>query len=71
MKQLQYERLFSALRRKAMTYLELQLLGVSTAPHKRLAEGEHTLRERGERLVRGRNRQGLVTFRVVKAEYRV
>ena len=61
----QAQKLHAALRRKALTYLEMQMLGISTAPHKRLAEGMHYLKP-GEKLVKG-ERKGLVTYRVTKA----
>lgn len=66
-KQTQAERLFKFCRRKAMTYMDLLMTGISTAPHKRLAEGEKYLAGRGEMLVRGKNKKGLRTFRVIKA----
>jgi hypothetical protein len=62
----QAERLFVHLRRKAMTYGEMEALGISTCPWKRLEEGRYLLRE-GEKLVRGK-RGDLVTWRVVKAK---
>lgn len=59
----QGRRLIAALKRKAMTYLEMNLLAVSVSPHKRIAEslGPH------ERLVKGRDKQGRTTWRVVSA----
>ena len=61
----QAERLYTLLRRKSMTYLELAMTGISTCAHKRLTEGQHLLRE-GERLVRNRDAKGRVVFRVVQ-----
>jgi hypothetical protein len=62
----QAERLFTLLRRKSMTYMDLMLTGISTCPHKRLSEGAHLLRD-SERLMRSKDAKGRVTFRVVKA----
>ena len=59
----QAERLYRHLRRKPHTYLEMLMLGISTCPHKRIAEGTHYLNV-GERIVRGTNKRGLVTFRI-------
>ena len=59
----QGRRLISALRSKQMghTYLEMQMLGISTSPQKRIVE---SLRE-DERLVKGK-RGNLITWRVIK-----
>lgn len=62
----QAERLYTLLRRRSMTYMELMLTGISTCPHKRLSEGQHLLRE-GEQLIRSTDKQGRVAFRVVQA----
>jgi hypothetical protein len=48
-----------------LTYGELQRLGVSTCPHKRLAEGVHYLKE-GESLVRIVGSDGLVRIRLTR-----
>jgi hypothetical protein len=61
----QGQKLLQACRRKAMTYGDLLALGVSTCPHKRLAEARRYLKQ-GERLLRGTNKRGLVTFSVIK-----
>lgn len=61
----QAEILYSHLRRRAMTTMEMLSLGVSVAPWKRLVEGQHYLKP-GEVLVKG-ERKGLRTYRVVKA----
>lgn len=60
----QAERLFSHLRRKAMTTMEMLSLGISVAPWKRIVEGLHHLKP-GEKLVKG-SRDGVRTYRVVK-----
>ena len=60
----QAERIFTHLRRKAMTYGEMLDLHVSTSPWRRVSEGLHHLKP-GEKLVKGQ-RKGLVTYRVSK-----
>lgn len=55
--------LLNACRRRPMTYGDLLALGISTAPWKRIAESARHLKP-GERLVRGTDRRGLVTFAV-------
>lgn len=62
----QAERLFVHLRRKAHTYLEMEALGISSCPWRRILSSLHLLRE-GEELVKG-ERNGLVTYRIVKAK---
>lgn len=59
-KRTQGRALISALKRKAHTYLEMQMLGISTSPQKRVIE---SLRpdERVEKVTR----RGLVAWRVV------
>lgn len=51
------------------TYGDLLLLGISTAPHKRLSEpsARASLRP-GERIEREKNAQGLVVFKIVRAK---
>lgn len=57
--------LWKLCKRRAMTYLDLALTCISTSPHKRLAEySKHA--PVGERLVRSKNKRGLVVFRVVR-----
>lgn len=63
----QGQQLLQACRRKAMTYLDLQLLGVSTSPHKRIEEAARRYLKPGERLDRRINKDGRVTFKVVRA----
>jgi hypothetical protein len=58
----QGRRLISMLKRKSMTYLEMNLLGISVSPQKRVAE---CLRD-DEVIVKGR-RDGRTTWRVVGA----
>jgi hypothetical protein len=62
----QAERLFVHLRRKAHTYLEMEALGISSCPWKRIKEYAHQLKD-GERIEKG-ERNGLVTYRIVKAK---
>jgi hypothetical protein len=59
----QGQQLLQAIRRRAMTYGDLLALGISTCPWRRLEEAKHHLKP-GERIVRGTNRRGLVTFAV-------
>ena len=63
MKTTQGRRLISVLKRRPMTYLEMQALGISTSPQKRVAE---TLLPT-EQLIKAKNGAGLVTWRVVSA----
>jgi hypothetical protein len=58
-KQSQGRKIIAALKRKAMTYGEMQRLGISTCPQRRVME---TLRE-DERVVKSRV-DGLVRWRV-------
>lgn len=60
----QAERIFTHLRRRAHTTMEMLQLGISVSPWKRISEGLHRLRP-GERLVKG-ERKGLRTYRVVR-----
>lgn len=63
----QAPRLYAAIRRsgrKGPSYLELNLLGISTSSWKRLSESTNGLRE-GERLERG-ERDWRVVFKVVR-----
>ena len=58
MKQTQGRRIIAALKRRAMTYGEMQRLGISTSPKKRvvesLAEDERILKSRVGGLIRWR-----------------
>lgn len=62
-KETQGRTLIRALKRKPHSYLEMLLRGAGCSPWKRVME---TLRA-DEALVKGRNKQGLVTWRVVVA----
>lgn len=64
-KQSQAQRLYIHLRRKALSYMEMLMLGVSTCPHKRLKEGLHHLKP-GERLDKQPGADGLIRYRVVR-----
>lgn len=63
----QAERLFVHLRRRAMTYGDMEALRISTCPWRRLSDGLHHLKD-GEQLVKGVNKEGLTTYRVVKVK---
>ena len=66
MKRTQGRRLIAALKRRAMTYGDMLGMGISTCPHKRVAE---SLRE-GELLAKGYtyvNGRRLLRWRVVTA----
>jgi hypothetical protein len=62
----QAERLAVHLRRRAHTTMDMLQLGYSVAPWKRLSESSSYLRP-GERLEKGKNGDGLVTYRIRKA----
>ena len=62
MKTTQGRRLIAILKRKAMTYGEMQWLGISTSPQRRIVE---CLRD-DERIIKAK-RDGLTTWRVVAA----
>lgn len=63
----QAERAFAILRRRTLTYLELNQLGLSTCLWKRLEEEEHKLAPK-ERLDRSKDCKGRVVFRVVRVK---
>jgi hypothetical protein len=65
MKQTQAQQLYTALRRKPHTYMEMLRLGISTSPWRRLTEAQSKLRP-GEKIVKGVNARGLVTYRVLR-----
>lgn len=58
--------LVRALRRRWMTWGDLQALRISTSPWKRLAEGGHLYLKDGERIERKTRPDGLVALKVVK-----
>lgn len=58
----QGRQLIAALKRRAMTYGDMQRLGISTSPQKRIVEALRA----DEQIVKG-ERRGLVTWRVIKA----
>ena len=64
----QAEQLIRAIRRRAMTYGDLQALKVSTCPQKRLGESGHLYLRPGEQIVRKVGRDGLVRIGVGKVE---
>jgi hypothetical protein len=65
----QAERLYIAMRMRpfGLTYAELQRLGVSTAPHKRIAEGVHYLKP-GERIARKIGNDGLIRIYITRSK---
>jgi hypothetical protein len=64
MKQMpQGRRLISALKRKPMTYGDMQALCISTSPQKRVVE----CLAANESIVKAKNAAGLVVWRVVSA----
>lgn len=58
--------LLQACRRKEMTYGDLQALGISTSPHKRLVEAAARYLKPFETLRRRVNKAGLIAFKVVR-----
>jgi hypothetical protein len=62
----QAERLAVHLRKRAHTTMDMLQLGVSVAPWKRLTESSTYLRP-GEQLVKGKDGEGRVTYRIRKA----
>ncbi len=52
--------------RKGLTYLELELLRVSSSPWKRISESGHCHLRSGERLDKRVGRDGLKRFVIVK-----
>ena len=59
----QGRRLIALLKRKSMTYGDMQALGISTSPQKRVME---TLRD-DERVIKTKGASGLTRWRVVAA----
>ena len=59
----QGRRLIALLKRRAMTYLEMNMLGLSVSPHKRILESLGP----DERLVKGRDKSGRTTWSVRRA----
>ena len=57
----QGRRLIEHLKRRAMTYGEMQALGISTSPHRRVAE---SLDETREKLVKTKGHDNLIRWRV-------
>lgn len=56
----QGRRLIKHLKRRAMTYGEMQLLGISTSPQKRVAECLYA----SERIIKTKGADGLIRWRV-------
>lgn len=59
------QQLIAELRRRWMTYGDMQALRISTSPHKRVMEALRHLRE-GESLTKRINLDGLVMWKVVR-----
>lgn len=67
----QASQLIEAIRRsrgRGLTYLELELLRVSSSPWKRLAEAGHRFLRQGEHLTSKVGRDGLKRFVIVKGQ---
>jgi hypothetical protein len=65
----QAAQLIAAIRRtrgRGMTYLELEMLRVSTSPWKRISEAGHRFLRAGERITRRTGRDGLVRIVVAR-----
>lgn len=62
----QAARIVSAIRKRPMTYVELNCLGISASWWKRLAESGHKYLKPGEQIVRKPGRDGLVRIGVVR-----
>lgn len=56
----QGRRLIEALKRRPFTYLEMQMLGISTSPQKRVVESLYA----NERIIKTKGHDGLVRWRV-------
>lgn len=52
--------------RRGMTYLELEMLRVSTSPWKRVSEAGHRYLRKGERLARKVGKDKLTRFVIVR-----
>jgi hypothetical protein len=61
----QAQQIATHLRRKAMTHMDMLALGVSVCPWRRLADSPSYLRP-GEQLVKGKDGEGRVTYRIRK-----
>jgi hypothetical protein len=59
----QGRRLIEHLKRRAFTYLEMQMLGISTSPQKRIAESLYA----SERIVKKKGADGLIRWSVRRA----
>lgn len=64
----QAAQLIEAIRRKPMTYLELEALRISTCPWRRLSESGHRHLKPGERIERKTGKDGLVRIGIGKAQ---
>lgn len=65
----QAAQLIAAIRRtrgRGLTYLELELLRVSTSPWKRISEAGHRYLRAGEQIVRKTGRDGLVRIALAR-----
>jgi hypothetical protein len=59
----QGRRLIDALKRRPFTYLEMQMLGISTSPQKRVVESLYKDREE---IVKTKGRDGLIRWKVMR-----
>ncbi len=62
----QAEKIVRAIRRRAMTWGEIEALRVSTCPWVRLAESGHRFLQPGEQIVRRVGRDGLVRVGIAR-----
>lgn len=62
----QAEKIVSALRKRWMSYLDLEMLRVSSCPWKRLSESGHRHLRPGERIDKKTGSDGLIRYRVVR-----
>jgi hypothetical protein len=58
----QGRRLIDALKRRPFTYLEMQMLGISTSPQKRVAESLYA----DELIIKTKGRDGLIRWKVMR-----
>jgi len=64
----QAERIVQAIRRKPMTWGEIEALRISTCPWVRLQESGHRFLRPGEAIVRKMGRDGLVRIKVERVD---
>jgi len=62
------EQLVRAIRRRAMTYGDMEALRISTCPWKRLEESGHRYLKPGEQIVRKPGKDGLLRIGIARNE---